>query len=139
MASQPNDNRSVLEAKDREQLQEIATAIGVKTPARASKATLITAILGASAPEASTAPSAERASDASAAPTSRPGPIRSRRTVAAPETEFEDLIAEITADAGSDLTVTPAASEATTPARAEREPREPREAREPREPRRRAP
>lgn len=69
MASQPNDNRSVLEAKDREQLQEIATAIGVKTPARASKATLITAILGASATETSAAPAAAEAP-------ARPGPIR---------------------------------------------------------------
>ncbi len=86
MAQEPT-NKTVLETKEREELVQIASAIGVKTSARASKATLISAIMD-SAPEAA-APVAERPA--------RPGPVRSRRTVATPETDFDDFVKEVTA------------------------------------------
>jgi transcription termination factor Rho len=47
MTSGPQLERSLLEAKERDELQTIAQAMELKTSARASKATLIGAILGA--------------------------------------------------------------------------------------------
>src|ERR1019366_6869789 len=47
MTSGPQMERSLLEAKERDELQTIAHAMELKTSARASKATLIGAILGA--------------------------------------------------------------------------------------------
>jgi transcription termination factor Rho len=103
MAQEPT-NKTVLETKEREELVQIASAIGVKTSARASKATLISAIMD-SAPE--TAPTnGERAA--------RPGPIRSRRTVATPETDFDDFVKEVTASEPHSET-SAAASESSAP------------------------
>jgi transcription termination factor Rho len=90
MAAQP-DHKSVLETKEREELVQIASAIGVKTTTRASKATLISAILE------STPAGADSAEPA------RSAPVRSRRTVAAPETpetDYEQFVQEVTAPAG---------------------------------------
>src|SRR5580704_7055203 len=47
MTSGPQMERSLLEAKERDELQTIAQAMELKTSARASKATLIGAILDA--------------------------------------------------------------------------------------------
>jgi transcription termination factor Rho len=83
MAIKPSPDRSDLESKTREDLQTIAKVKGVDTPARASKAALIEAIMG----EPSAAP----------APASRA--VRSRRTVATPVDDFEELLGEFVADA----------------------------------------
>jgi len=53
MTSGPQLERSLLEAKERDELQTIAHAMSLKTSARASKATLIVAILDAAGVEAS--------------------------------------------------------------------------------------
>ncbi len=82
MATQPSPDRSVLEAKTREDLQTIARAQGVAVSARASKSALIEAITaGASA-----------SAGVPEAPTSRV--VRSRRTVATPDDDFADLLGE---------------------------------------------
>jgi transcription termination factor Rho len=124
----PTNSKSVLEAKERDELVEIASAIGVKTSARASKATLIAAILEST-------PNGSPNGDASYgdAPASRA--VRSRRTVAGPETpetDFDELVAELSADADSATPATPAetapaTATATEPAPAARSERAPRE------------
>jgi transcription termination factor Rho len=83
----------------------IAKLKGVETSARATKSTLIEAIMG-DAPVSSGAPVA------ASAPASRA--VRSRRTVATPEDDFDDLLSEFTADPKSQPT--PAAPAAPTPA-----------------------
>ena len=100
MASTPAQDRSVLESKERDELQEIAQAIGVKTPPRASKASLISAIIGG--PESSS-DSSESSSNGdtsdSGSPSSRgASAVRSRRTVATPDTDFDEFVKEITGD-----------------------------------------
>ncbi len=90
MAVRPSPDRSDLESKTREDLQTIAKVKGVDIPARASKASLIEAIMGDPAPRAS----------ASSEPASRA--IRSRRTVATPSDDFDDLLGEFVADAAVD-------------------------------------
>jgi transcription termination factor Rho len=105
MAAQPN-SKSVLETKDREELAQIASAIGVKTSARASKATLISAILE-NTPQGAKSADSSGASDASNAPATRS--VRSRRVVETPEADFEEFVKEVTADT-SESTTAPAAS-----------------------------
>jgi transcription termination factor Rho len=85
MAIKPSPDRSDLESKTREDLQTIAKVKGVDAPARASKAALIEAIMGEPAQSADPA-SASRA-------------VRSRRTVATPVDDFEELLGEFVADA----------------------------------------
>jgi transcription termination factor Rho len=85
MAIKPSPDRSDLESKTREDLQTIAKVKGVDAPARASKAALIEAIMG-------------EPSDA-AAPASASRAVRSRRTVATPVDDFEELLGEFVADA----------------------------------------
>src|SRR5271167_1251180 len=51
MTSGPQLERSLLETKERDELQTIAQALSIKTSARASKATLIGAILDAAGVE----------------------------------------------------------------------------------------
>ena len=99
MAIKPSPDRSDLESKTREDLQTIAKVKGVDAPARASKAALIEAIMG-------------EPSDA-AAPTSASRAVRSRRTVATPVDDFEELLGEFVADAK-----VPATAAATAPAAA---------------------
>jgi transcription termination factor Rho len=96
MAIKPSPDRSDLESKTREDLQTIAKVKGVDAPARASKAALIEAIMG-------------EPSDA-AAPASASRAVRSRRTVATPVDDFEELLGEFVADAK-----VPATAAATTP------------------------
>ena len=71
MAVRPSPDRSDLESKTREDLQTIAKVKGVDVSARASKASLIEAIMGDPAPAGDSSDSASRA-------------VRSRRTVATP-------------------------------------------------------
>ena len=92
MAARPSPDRSDLESKTREDLQTIAKVKGVDVSARASKASLIEAIMGDSGPHSV-------ANDAGA-PMSRA--VRSRRTVATPDDDFDDLLGEFVVDAGPD-------------------------------------
>jgi transcription termination factor Rho len=125
------NSKSVLEAKERDELVEIASAIGVKTPARASKATIIAAILDST-------PNGDSPNGDSANGDAPSRAVRSRRTVSSPETpetDFEEFVREVTADAEAEApaapeaaspppaSVTPAA-EGATGARPERAPRE---------------
>jgi len=86
MAVRPSPDRSDLESKTREDLQTIAKVKGVDVSARASKASLIEAIMG----------------DPVSASTNTPEPstraVRSRRTVATPDDDFDDLLGEFVAD-----------------------------------------
>jgi hypothetical protein len=72
MAVRPSPDRSDLESKTREDLQTIAKVKGVDVSARASKASLIEAIMGDPAPANDASDSVSRA-------------VRSRRTVATPD------------------------------------------------------
>ena len=92
MAVKPSPDRSDLESKTRDDLQTIAKVKGVEVSARASKASLIEAIMGDPAP-------ADTNEGANVA-TSRA--VRSRRTVATPSDDFEDLLGEFVADAVTD-------------------------------------
>ena len=85
MAIKPSPDRSDLESKTREDLQTIAKVKGVDVGARATKASLIEAIMGESSGPASAAPSVSRA-------------VRSRRTVATPSDDFAELLGEFVAD-----------------------------------------
>jgi transcription termination factor Rho len=105
MAVKPSPDRSDLESKTREDLQTIAKVKGVDISARASKASLIEAIMGDPAPATSSEPS-ENGSRA----------IRSRRTVATPTDDFDDLLGEFVADASADrpAAAAPTDTESTT-------------------------
>jgi transcription termination factor Rho len=92
MAVRPSPDRSDLESKTREDLQTIAKVKGVDVSARASKASLIEAIMGDPAPNGDSSDSASRA-------------VRSRRTVATPTDDFDDLLGEFVADASTDHSV----------------------------------
>jgi len=121
MAIKPSPDRSDLESKTREDLQTIARVKGVEAPTRATKAALIEAIMG-EVPETTNGA------------TSRA--VRSRRTVATPEDDFEDLLGEFAAAAPSErVPVAESVSEAVPPSerpvarqftqtRPERQPRE---------------
>jgi len=101
MAVRPSPDRSDLESKTREDLQTIAKVKGVDVSARASKASLIEAIMGDSAPAGDSSESVSRA-------------VRSRRTVATPADDFDDLLGEFVADAKTDHVPTSSDVEATT-------------------------
>jgi transcription termination factor Rho len=127
MATKAPQDKSALEAKSREDLQQIAAATGVKVSGRASKATIIEAII-ASAPAPAKASKSDDKPAASRA-------VRSRRTVATPADDFESLLGEFEADAKEATISTPAAAAPDATAQPPREAREPHEPREPREPR----
>jgi len=98
MAVKPtNPDRSDLESKSREDLQAIAKLTGAEVSARASKATLIETIMGT---PSSDAPHHETPKPATRA-------VRSRRTVATPDDDFESLVNEFIAEAPA----SPAATE----------------------------
>jgi transcription termination factor Rho len=139
MAVRPSPDRSDLESKTREDLQTIAKVKGVDVSARASKASLIEAIMGDPAPTSSNAPE----------PATRA--VRSRRTVATPDDDFDELLSEFVADAAagshestsssesnSDSTVddAPAPAPSSNAERAQQNPRQnaqPRQERQPRD------
>jgi transcription termination factor Rho len=133
MAIKPSPDRSDLESKTREDLQTIAKVKGVDAPTRATKAALIEAIMG-DPPSSDNSTSPDGAS-ASASNGTRA--VRSRRTVATPEDDFEDLLGEFVAEPKSETVPPsePALSEAVAPSerpsarqftqtRPERQPRE---------------
>jgi transcription termination factor Rho len=136
MAVKPSPDRSDLESKTREDLQTIAKVKGVDISARASKASLIEAIMGDPAPTSESSENGSRA-------------VRSRRTVATPTDDFDDLLGEFVADASADrpsatantdaesttTDVTPAApsSNGTERASAPRQNTQPRQDRQPRD------
>ena len=95
MAAKPTPDRSDLESKTREDLQTIAKVKGVEVSTRASKAALIESIMG-DAP--SSKPSAPASSDQ---PSTRA--VRSRRTVATPDDDFDALLGEFAQDAKSSV------------------------------------
>jgi transcription termination factor Rho len=99
MAVKPSPDRSDLESKTREDLQTIAKVKGVDISARASKASLIEAIMGDPAPASETSENGSRA-------------VRSRRTVATPTDDFDDLLGEFVADASADRPAATATSDA---------------------------
>ena len=103
MAMRPPADKSILESKTREDLLEIAKAKGVDVGARATKTALIEAIVGGeesgpAAPES--APSASRA-------------VRSRRVVATPDDDFEEMLGEFASSTPADAVAGPPASDTT--------------------------
>ena len=96
MAARPSPDRSDLESKTRDDLQTIAKVKGVDVSARASKASLIEAIMGDPAPASVTTAVAH---DAGALPSRA---VRSRRTVATPDDDFDNLLGEFVADVTPD-------------------------------------
>jgi transcription termination factor Rho len=112
MAIKPSPDRSDLESKTREDLQTIAKVKGVEAPARATKAALIEAIMG-DVPLSS--------NGAEPATTNGSRAVRSRRTVATPEDDFEDLLGEFAAEARVDTasSATPSSVPAPEPALSE--------------------
>jgi transcription termination factor Rho len=103
MAVRPSPDRSDLESKTREDLQTIAKVKGVDVSARASKASLIEAIMGDPAPASGPSENGSRA-------------VRSRRTVATPTDDFDDLLGEFVADASTDRPATTASADVETTA-----------------------
>jgi transcription termination factor Rho len=99
MAVRPSPDRSDLESKTREDLQTIAKVKGVDVSTRASKASLIEAIMGDPAPAGDSSETVTRA-------------VRSRRTVATPTDDFDDLLGEFVADASADRPATATATDA---------------------------
>ncbi len=111
MAAKPTPDRSDLESKSVADLQKIAEVTGAK-PAGRSKAAIVDAIMNAGAPAASEAPS--RA-------------VRSRRTVATPVDDFDDLLGEFVADAKAEKPAPAPAAESTTAPAPERQNNPPRQ------------
>jgi transcription termination factor Rho len=111
MAEKPSPDRSDLESKTREDLQTIAKVKGVDVTARASKASLIEAIMGDVAPSpVATAVAADATNRV----------VRSRRTVATPSDDFDELVSEFSAEAnghangaGSSIVAAPSAETST--------------------------
>jgi transcription termination factor Rho len=91
MAVKPTPDRSDLESKSREDLQTIAKVKGVEVSARATKSALIESIMSESPAPTSNGDTPSRA-------------VRSRRVVATPDDDFEDLLGEFVADAKADVT-----------------------------------
>jgi transcription termination factor Rho len=89
MAVKPSPDRSDLESKTREDLQTIAKVKGVDVSARASKASLIEAIMGDVSPTPVTTVAAAE---------SGTRVVRSRRTVAMPADDFDELVSEFAAE-----------------------------------------
>jgi transcription termination factor Rho len=89
MAVKPSPDRSDLESKTREDLQTIAKVKGVDVSARASKASLIEAIMGDVSPTPVTTVAAAE---------SGTRVVRSRRTVAMPADDFDELVSEFAGD-----------------------------------------
>ncbi|MGC1418935.1 MAG: transcription termination factor Rho [Acidimicrobiales bacterium] len=89
MAEKPSPDRSDLESKTREDLQTIAKVKGVDVTARASKASLIEAIMGEVSPTSATS---------SVATESPSRVVRSRRTVATPADDFDELVSEFASE-----------------------------------------
>ncbi len=107
MAIKPSPDRSDLESKSRDDLLTIAKVKGVDVATRATKTALIEAIMG----EPPTDPPATNGDAPSRS-------VRSRRTVATPDDDFEDLIGEFASDEAPAPAPTDAGEPAPTAARA---------------------
>ncbi|MDE3204765.1 MAG: transcription termination factor Rho [Acidobacteriota bacterium] len=92
--SEPQLERSVLEAKERDELMAIATALGASPGARAKKADLITAILKATGIEVDGAAGAEAAEET-------PAPRRRTRARRTAETSEEPESTDAAQDTGA--------------------------------------
>ena len=102
MAVKPTTpDRSDLESKSREDLQAIAKLTGADVSGRASKATLIETIMGSTS-----------VGDGPKAPSRA---VRSRRTVATPEDDFESLLNEFSADTPAPVLVSSASEGGSAP------------------------
>jgi transcription termination factor Rho len=105
MAVKPTTpDRSDLESKSRDDLQAIAKLTGAEVSARASKATLIETIMGS--------PSSDR-SNSDSTPKAATRAVRSRRTVATPDDDFESLVNEFIAEPSTPSTTIDAPSPST--------------------------
>jgi len=102
MAIKPSPDRSDLESKSRDDLVTIAKIKGVDLGARATKTALIDAIMGDPASNGSVSADGSRA-------------VRSRRTVATPEDDFEDLIGEFASDTATPASPAPVETAQFTP------------------------
>ncbi|MBW4029278.1 MAG: transcription termination factor Rho [Acidobacteria bacterium] len=90
-------DRSDLESKSREDLHAIVKLTGAEVSARASKATLIETIMGATSRDATTGGATQDAGAGAGAIPRSTRVVRSRRTVATPE-DFDSLVNEFSAD-----------------------------------------
>jgi len=118
MAEKPTSPaRANLQSKSKEDLVEIAKATGVDVPVRATKSALIASIV-----------SSQGSSDGSSGGDESPRPsraVRSRRTVATPEDDFESILKDYAPEPrAAESAEAPAATPAPRPAREPREPRE---------------
>jgi len=122
MAEKPsNPSRQNLEAKSKDDLVTLAKAAGVDVGPRATKSSIIAALAGGTSAPAADGPSESRPK----------GAIRSRRTVATPDDDFESILNDYAADpAASAAPSTPAASSTSSEAPAERPARPAREERQ---------
>jgi transcription termination factor Rho len=122
MAEKPsNPSRQNLEAKSKDDLVTLAKAAGVDVGPRATKSSIIAALAGGASATAADGPSESRPK----------GAIRSRRTVATPDDDFESILNDYAAEpAASAAPSTPAASSASSEAPAERPARPAREERQ---------
>ena len=118
MAVKPSPDRSDLESKTREDLQTIAKVKGVEVATRASKASLIEAIMGDPTKSETRAPASKTESPKPAAAASSSRAVRSRRTVATPDDDFEALIGEFSAELGESRQSTSTAPSRPDPLRA---------------------
>ena len=103
MAVKPSPDRSNLESKTREDLHTIAKVKGVDVAPRASKASLIEAIMAEpvrSEPRRATAGAESSSAESldAARPVSASRSVRSRRTVATPSDDFEAMLGEFSAE-----------------------------------------
>jgi transcription termination factor Rho len=97
MAIKPSPDRSDLESKSRDDLLTIAKTKGVDVATRASKTALIDAIMGE--PSTNGASSESLAGDPGSNGAAASRAVRSRRTVATPEDDFDEMLGEFVADA----------------------------------------
>jgi transcription termination factor Rho len=104
-------NSPDFEGKSREDLAQMASARGLDMPSRASKASLIEAISGAETPKPDRA-------------------VRSRRTAATPDLDFDDIVAENDGYAKADK---PAAAPTASSEELPRQNNQPRQERQPRD------
>nr|MBA3268428.1 hypothetical protein [Acidimicrobiia bacterium] len=119
--------RSVLERKERDELAAIATAMGVKASARASKSTLIDQILREAGIETGTPerPRRARSSKAASAPGDDGSTNGRSEAVIAPPEPVTDPLEQPDVDPGSDPSPRPVVAPVPEPPPAEPSPTEP--------------
>jgi transcription termination factor Rho len=108
---EPQLERSVLEAKERDELLAIAEALGARTTSRSKKADLITSILRATGIDVDPDAEGDNAAQADEAPARRRTRTRRGATATADDAPAE-AAADTSADAGRDAAGSSAAAEA---------------------------